>query len=72
MARRYPIFFLIVLALAVPAFANHSWGGYHWARRSNPFTVKLGDNVSSQWDSILGTTSTDWSKSTVLDTRIGA
>ena len=34
-------------AFAAPAaLANHSWGGYHWARTSNPFTVKLGDNVS--------------------------
>jgi hypothetical protein len=49
---------------------SHSWGGYHWARTSNPFTVKLGDNVTSAWDSYLSTTSTDWSKSTVLDTTI--
>jgi hypothetical protein len=26
-------------------------GNYHWARTSNPFTLKLGDNVSSAWDS---------------------
>jgi hypothetical protein len=62
----------LVIALALPGgvAANHSWGGYHWARTSNPFTVKLGDNVSSAWDSYLGTTSSDWSKSTVLDTTI--
>lgn len=54
------------------ALASHSWGGYHWARTVNPFTLKLGDNVSSVWDSILGTTSSDWSKSTVLDTTIVA
>src|SRR6266540_1791449 len=52
--------------------ANHSWGGYHWARTSNPFTVKLGDNVSSTWDSALSTASSDWSKSTVLDTTVVA
>lgn len=54
------------------ASANHSWGGYHWARQSNPFTVKLGDNVSGAWDSVLRTTSSDWSQSTVLDTTIVA
>jgi hypothetical protein len=53
------------------ASANHSWNGYHWARTSNPFTLKLGDNVSSQWDPILATTASDWSQSTVLDTVIG-
>ncbi len=54
------------------ATANHSWGGYHWARTSNPFTLKLGDNVSSTWDSYLATSSSDWSQSTVLDTTIVA
>ena len=60
------------VALTAVTSANHSWGGYHWARTSNPFTVKLGDNVSSQWDSILATTASDWSQSTVLDTVIVA
>ena len=67
MSRRYLLLFVLILALAVPAFANHSWGGYHWARTSNPFTLKVGDNVSSQWDAILNTTISDWSKSTVCD-----
>jgi hypothetical protein len=49
------------------SLGNHSWGGYHWARTSNPFTLKVGDNVTSQWDPILDTTVSDWSKSTVLD-----
>ncbi len=54
------------------AAASHAWGGYHWARTSNPFTLKLGDNVSSTWDGILATTSADWSLSSVLDTTIVA
>lgn len=54
------------------AYANHSWGGYHWARTANPFTLKLGDNVTSAWDTYLGTTSGDWSKSNVLGTAIVA
>ena len=72
----------ILLAVAVTAamaavgapgaLANHSWNGYHWARTSNPFTIKLGDNVSGSWDSMLRTASTDWSKSTVLDTSVVA
>ena len=59
-------------ALPSPSYATHSWGGYHWARTSNPFTLKLGDNVSSAWDSYLATTSSDWSVSSVLDTTIVA
>jgi len=57
-------------AFPASTFANHSWGNYHWARTSNPFTLKLGDNVSSAWDSYLAATSSDWSQSTVLDTTI--
>jgi hypothetical protein len=60
-----------IAAVSAPAaLASHSWGGYHWARQSNPFTVKRGDNVSGPWDSMLRTASTDWSKSRVLDTSI--
>src|SRR5438093_9407996 len=62
----------LLAAMAAPSGANHSWGGYHWARQSNPFTLKLGDNVGAAWDSILSTTSSDWSQSTVLDTTIVA
>ena len=66
------IVLVVLLALAVPsvAIATHSWGNYHWARTSNPFALKLGDNVSSAWDSYLATTSSDWTQSTVLNTTI--
>ena len=37
---------LALVAFPSAASANHSWGGYHWARTSNPFAIKLGDNVS--------------------------
>lgn len=64
--------FLLVLVLALVAFpgsasANHSWGKYHWARTSNPFTLKVGDNVNSAWDSYLNEAISDWNPSTVLD-----
>ena len=63
---------LFVGAFAAIAYATHSWGGYHWARTANPFTLKLGDNVSTVWDGHLVTASTDWSVSSVLDTAIVA
>lgn len=53
---------MVGISTATPAFATHSWGDYHWGRQSNPVTVKLGDNVSSEWDSYLVTASSDWSK----------
>ena len=41
--------------------ADHSWGSYHWARTANPFTLKLGDNLTTaDWKSKLGQASQDW------------
>ena len=61
---------LAVAVTASAAFATHAWGNYHWARTSNPFTIKLGDNVTSTWDSYLNTASSQWSVSSVLDTTV--
>ena len=61
---------LLAFSVAGVAEANHSWGNYHWARTANPFTLKLGDAVTSAWDSYLTTASSDWSASSVLDTTV--
>ncbi|MBI4259837.1 MAG: hypothetical protein HY658_04660 [Actinobacteria bacterium] len=60
----------LVVLVATPASADHSWSTYHWARKANPFTLTLVDNVSGTWDDHLVTTSADWSLSSVLDTSI--
>lgn len=57
---------------AATAFASHSWNGYHWARTANPFTLKLGDDVSSAWDGHLVSASADWTAPTVLNTTVVA
>jgi hypothetical protein len=67
-----PVLVLVAAAFASSAAANHSWGSYHWARTANPFTVQFGDNVTSNWDPILGTASGDWTQSSVLDTPVVA
>ncbi len=67
--------FLIALSIATlgigasttPAGATHSWGGYHWARTANPFTLKAGDNVSSKWRPFLLGAAADWSVDTVTN-----
>lgn len=52
---------LACAAFATVAQANHSWGGYHWARTANPFTLKIGDNLTSaDWKSHMAQTSSDW------------
>lgn len=68
MMRRSSLVLLVLLVVAAtPAFASHSWGGYHWARTSNPFTLKLYDNLDPVWESYLTQAVSDWNKSTVLD-----
>lgn len=62
--------FLTLLSTGSLVYAFHSWGGYHWARTSNPFIVKLGDNVSSSWDYYLEQASNDWNQSSVLKTAV--
>lgn len=73
--KRLPFVAALTVALlaagSAAADAHHSWGHYHWARTSNPFTVNLGSNVSSAWSSFLSTASSDWTKSSVLDAPVG-
>jgi len=58
---------LITLSLSQTIFADHSWGGYHWARTSNPFTVKVVDSNTSNWDVALGIAIGDWNSSSVMN-----
>ena len=63
---------LLVLILALTAFpasvsANHSWGNYHWARTSNPFTIKVIDSMTANWDDNLDIAISDWNKSSVMN-----
>jgi hypothetical protein len=76
--------FVALVALAAvspPASANHSWENYHWGRTTtDPFTLKLGNNLNSSWKPFLDTASgqinsvpfsgSDWTDSSVLDTQV--
>jgi hypothetical protein len=71
--KRWIILGILAAALALTASvasANHSWNGYHWARTSASFNLKLTDSVTSTWDPYLSTASADWSSSDKLDTTI--
>jgi hypothetical protein len=58
----------VALVVAVAALqADHSWGNYHWARTANPFTLKVGNNLSGAWEGHLDNAIDDWNLSTVLD-----
>ncbi len=66
----FSIVLFVTFLASTTTEASHSWGNYHWARTANPFTLQLVDSVVAGWNSYLGTTSTDWSVSTALDTTI--
>lgn len=56
---------------AAPASATHSWGTYHWATASNPFTVGLDNNLTTVgWQQLGAASSSDWSASVVLDAAL--
>ena len=54
--------------VAAPALvkADHSWGGYHWARTTNPVTITLGDNTSGVWHQ-SGAVTADGSPAVYID-----
>ncbi len=52
---------IVAVGFGAALSASHSWGGYHWARTTPQFTLKLGDNMTSaDWKSHLAQTSSDW------------
>ncbi len=70
MRKTFVVLALVMTAVGVTASsatASHSWGGYHWARTANPFTLKVGNNVSSTWTTQFGTAVSDWDASSVMN-----
>lgn len=61
-----------VSMLGGSAYANHSWGPYHWARTSNPLTLKIERQITANWEGAVGTAVADWNESKVLALTPGA
>ena len=60
---------LVTLSLAAGSlYATHAWSTYHWARTSNPFTLKIGNNMSSGWQTYFNTAVSDWNAASVMNT----
>jgi len=59
--------FFAVIIFPINSYADHSWNNYHWARTSNPFTLKVVNSNTSDWDGYLNTANTDWSQSSVMN-----
>ena len=76
-SRNYAAFISAITLFALLSFpmgtnASHSWGNYHWARTSNPFTIRVVDSNTPDWDGELGLAKSDWSQSTFLNMISGA
>lgn len=61
------IAFFAAVIFPINSYANHSWGGYHWARTSNPFTLKVVDSTTSGWTSAQNTAISDWTASSIMN-----
>ena len=62
---------LSVFVLPIDSLATHSWNNYHWARTSNPFTLKVVDSNTADWDDNLNAALADWGASSVMNlTRV--
>jgi len=68
----YRFVLMLVLVLSLAAFpasvgATHAWANYHWARTSNPFTIKVIDSMTTDWDDNLDAAISDWNASLVMN-----
>ncbi len=59
--------FLAAVIFPINTYANHSWNNYHWARTSNPFTLKVVDSTTSGWATSQNTAVADWTRSSVMN-----
>lgn len=60
------------MALSNSASADHSWNGYHWARTSSSFTLKVVDSVTPDWDGEFGESLGRWSVPSLLDLTVAS
>jgi len=56
----------------LPAQANHSWGGYHWARAGGAATPTLVSSLTSDWTGNLATANNDWNKSPYVESSVAS
>lgn len=56
----------VALGAIVPASATHSWGGYHWAGNGTTVTIRVNTAITSQWNTSVGNSISDWNASSEL------
>lgn len=58
-------YILLIAAITLPAFADHSWNNYHWARTTAPFDLTIVNSTTSDWGGYVVQSIYDWSRSAV-------
>lgn len=61
------VIFIVATLLTSPAFAEHSWGPYHWYRTTPSFNQTVRNSFTSQWDPYANVAVADWSLSSKLN-----
>lgn len=56
----------VALGAVVPASANHSWNGYHWAKSGSTVPLTINWAVNGTWKPFFDAAMVDWKKSSVL------
>src|SRR3712207_5919269 len=63
---------VLVVVPVASSMADTSAASYHWPRKRPQFTLKVGANVSSDWNSYLRRAISDWNKNdTVSLDKVG-
>ena len=63
---------LLVVVPVASSVTDTSAASYHWARKQSHFTLKVGDNLSGDWNTYLRRGLEDWNKNdTVTLDKVG-
>ena len=63
---------LVIALLAIPARADHSWNGYHWARTTTSFDLRVVDSVTSGWQFAFEESLSRWGSSSKLNNVVAS
>jgi hypothetical protein len=56
----------VAFGAIAPVSATHSWNGYHWAGNGSDLDIKVNTAIAAKWSDSVGTSISDWNKSTEL------
>ena len=57
----------LVVLTAVPVFAGHAWGTYHWRKTSSQIAPPVVMNISGAWPTYASRVMSDWNASAVIE-----